>query len=177
MPIGILLFLCNQQDLNLRTSFQTASQYGAAVWEKPPAEVSIMSGNQSHSDQEKQDADWHPAFLCNQQDLNLQTSFQTASQYGAAVWEKPPAEVSIMSGNQSHSDQEKQDADWYPAFSMQSARLELANEFPNGKPVWCGCLGETSGGGFDHEWQPKSLRPRKAGCRLVSCFFYAISKT
>ena len=50
IPIGILLFLCNQQDLNLRTSFQTASQYGAAVWEKPPAEVSIMSGNQSHSD-------------------------------------------------------------------------------------------------------------------------------
>ena len=26
----------------------------------------------------------------------------------------------------------KQDTDWYPAFFMQSARLELANEFPNG---------------------------------------------
>lgn len=38
--IGILLFLCNQQDLNLRTSFQTASRYGAAVWEKPPAAYS-----------------------------------------------------------------------------------------------------------------------------------------
>ena len=38
--IGILLFSCNQQDLNLRTSFQTASRYGAAVWEKPPAAYS-----------------------------------------------------------------------------------------------------------------------------------------
>ena len=45
-----------------------------------------------------------------------------------------------------HSDQEKQDTDWYPAFFMQSARLELANEFPNSKPVRRGCLGETSGG-------------------------------
>ena len=96
-------------------------------------------------------------FLCNQQDLNLRTSFQTASRYGAAVWEKPPAEVLIMSGNQSHSDQEKQDTDWYPAFFMQSARLELANEFPNGKPVRRDCLGETSGGVFQCSFTPAMI--------------------
>ena len=37
---------------------------------------------------------------------------------------------------------------WYPAFFMQSARLELANEFPNSKPVRRDCLGETSGGNY-----------------------------
>ena len=50
-------------------------------------------------------------------------------------------------------------------------RLELANEFPNGKPFSAQTLGETSGGGFDNEWKSKSLRPRKTEYLLILCFF------